>query len=232
LILWGKIQDFSIFIILQFLASFRKTGTLEIQDFEESGCVYVTDGRVDAISLPSSDDLLGERLVAAGALTRTQLKECLMAHAEQENPEPLGALLLRKGYTDRRVLQEIVNRQAYDQALQLSNWTTGTFKFVVADQPIRFPVTPSVSVQELLLEASRRLDQGERPLREKIQVDEEICLTCTITCRPQIKDRYLKTDICLWRNMPTIVRDHAYDAKKRHAGDEEDGHRVPDLPFL
>lgn len=232
MILWGKIQDFSIFIILQFLAAFRKTGTLEIQDFEENGCVYMTDGRVDAISLPFSDDLLGDRLVAAGALTRTQLKECLMAHAEQDNPEPIGALLLRKGYTDRRILQEIVNRQTYDQALQLSNWTTGTFKFVVADQPILFPVTPSVSVQELLLEASRRLDQGERPRREKIQVDEEICLTCTITCSPEIKERYLKTDICLWRNLPTIVRDHAYATRKRGAGDEDDDYRLPDLPFL
>jgi hypothetical protein len=32
--------------------------------------------------------------------------------------------------------------------------------------------------------------------------------------------------------MPTIVRDHAYDAKKRRAGDEDDEYRVPDLPFL
>ena len=73
MILWGKIQDFSIFSILQFLATYRKTGTLEIQDFEEFGYIYMTDGKVDAISLPLSDDLLGNRLVAAGALTQEQL---------------------------------------------------------------------------------------------------------------------------------------------------------------
>jgi hypothetical protein len=233
MILWGKIQDFSIFSILQFLATYRKTGTLEIQDFEEFGYIYMTDGKVDAISLPLSDDLLGNRLVAAGALTQEQLKEALMAYAEQKSPEPLGVLLMKQGYTDRRTLQEIVNRQTYDQALQLSNWTTGTFKFVVSEQAVQFPITPSITVQELLLDASRRLDEGERPRREKIRVEEELCLTCTSACTEEIKDRYLKSDICLWRNMPTVVHDHEYSsAKRQDSGAEDDDPRVPDLPFL
>lgn len=230
MILWGKIQEFSIFSILQFLATYRKNGILEIQDFEEYGYIYMTEGNVDAISLPLSDDLLGSRLVAAGALTEEQLKECLMAYSQDESREPLGVMLLKRGYTDRRTLQEIVNRQTYDQALQLSNWTSGTFKFVTVDAPVQFPITPSISVQELLLDASRRLDEGERPRREKIQVEEEICLTCTIACSADIKDRYLKSDICLWRNMPTIVRDHAYTTMKKRR-DDDDG-RPPDLPFL
>lgn len=231
MILWGKIQDFSIFSILQFLATYRKNGILEIQDFEEYGYIYMTEGNVDAISLPLSDDLLGNRLVAAGALTEEQLKECLMTYAQEDNREPLGVMLLQRGYTDRRTLQEIVNRQTYDQALQLSNWTSGTFKFVAVETPVQFPITPSISVQELLLDASRRLDEGERPRREKIQVEEEMCLTCTIACSPDIKDRYLKSDICLWRNMPTIVRDHAYTTIQKRREEEDEG-RHPDLPFL
>ncbi|MHB0979093.1 MAG: DUF4388 domain-containing protein [Thermoleophilia bacterium] len=231
MILWGKIQEFSIFSILQFLATYRKNGILEIQDFEEYGYIYMTEGNVDAISLPLSDDLLGSRLVAAGALTEEQLKESLMAYSQDDCHEPLGVTLLKRGYTDRRILQEIVNRQTYDQALQLSNWTSGTFKFVTVETPVQFPITPSISVQELLLDASRRLDEGERPRREKIQVEEEMCLTCTIACTPDIKDRYLKSDICLWRNMPTIVRDHAYTTMKKRRDEDDDG-RPPDLPFL
>ena len=186
MILWGKIQDFSIFSILQFLATYRKSGVLEIQDFEEYGYIYMTDGKVDAISLPLSDDLLGSRLVAAGILSEEQLNECLLSYSHDENREPLGVMLLKRGYTDRRTLQDIVNRQTHDQALQLSNWTAGTFKFVVPDRVFRFPITPSIDVQALLLEASRRLDEGERPRREKIQVEEEICLTCTIRCTDEI----------------------------------------------
>ena len=90
-----------------------------------------------------------------------------------------------------------------------------------------------MTVQELLLEASRRLDEGERPRREKIHVEEELCLTCTSTCTPEIKERYLKSDICLWRNMPTVVHHHEYSAttRKSHVGEDDDP-RVPDLPFL
>lgn len=232
MILWGRIQDFSIFSILQFLATYRKTGVLEIQDFEEYGYIYMTEGKVDAISLPLSDDLLGTRLVAAGVLTEDQLKECLLTFAQETTQEPLGVMLLRRGYTDRKTLQEVVNRQTHDQALQLSNWTNGTFKFVIPDRAIRFPITPSIDVQNLLLEASRRLDEGERPRREKIQVEEEICLTCTITCSDEIKARYLKSDICLWRNMPTIVKDHAFTTLSRRGKRPEGEDEQQDLPFL
>jgi hypothetical protein len=231
MILWGKIQDFSIFSILQFLAAYRKSGVLEIQDFEEYGYVYMTEGRVDAISLPLSADLLGTRLVAAGVLNEAQLKECLIDHTSDELREPLGLALLKKGYTDRKTLQEVVNRQTHDQALQLSNWTSGTFKFVVPDRPIHFPITPSIDVQQLMLEASRRLDEGERPRREKIQVEEEICLTCTIDCTEEIKSRYLKSDICLWRNMPTIVKEHAFTSIRRYHS-EYDYDEDEELRFL
>jgi hypothetical protein len=170
--------------------------------------------------------------VAAGVLSPEQLNECLLSRGRDETHEPLGVMLLRRGYTDRKTLQEIVNRQTYDQALQLSNWTSGTFKFVVPDLEIRFPITPSIDVQELLLDASRRLDEGERPRREKIHVEEEVCLTCTIRCTDEIKARYLKSDICLWRNMPTIVKDHAFTTLKRRSRQDDDEAGGGDLPFL
>lgn len=229
MILWGKIQEFSIFSIMQFLAAYRKTGVLEVQDFEEYGYIYMTGGKIDAISLPLSDDLLGTRLVAAGVVTEEQVNECLLTFGQEERREPLGFLLLERGYTDQRTLQEIVNRQTYDQALQLSNWISGTFKFVAESNPLKFPITPSISVQELLLDASRRLDEGERPRREKIHVEDETCLTCTIACDEEIKARYLRSDICLWRNMPTIVRDHAFKSLPKR---DEDGPPHVDLPFL
>src|SRR5680860_1903501 len=96
MILWGKIRDFSIFSILQFLASDEKTGVLEIQDFEEYGYVYMTRGRVDAIFLPLSDDLLGSRLISTGALSEGGLKECMLTYSEEENQGPLGVLLLNR----------------------------------------------------------------------------------------------------------------------------------------
>jgi len=231
MILWGKIRDFSIFSILQFLASDEKTGVLEIQDFEEYGYVYMTRGRVDAISLPLSDDLLGSRLVSTGALSEGGLKECMLTYSEEENQGPLGVLLLNRARADTETLRDIVNGHTQDQALQLSNWTSGTFKFVLPQRQVRFPITPSIDVQSLLLEASRRLDEGERPRKAKLGVEEEICATCTIECSDEIKERFLRSDMCLWRSMPSVQKDHAFKNMKR--GRHGDGAREEDdLPFL
>jgi len=232
MILWGKISEFSIFAVLQFLAQYRMTGILEIQDFEEFGSIYLSEGRVDAISLPLSDDLLGKRMMASGIISEEQLKECLLSTADEESPTPLGVALLQRGYTDRKTLQEIVNSQIYDQALELANWKSGTFRFVVPEQPFHFSITPSIEVQSLLLDASRRLDEGERPRREKIEVEYEICLTCTLPCSEEIKSRFLKSDVCLWRSMPTIARDHMFLKPKRRRRKDDIDENDHDLTFL
>ena len=59
----------------------------------------------------------------------------------------------------------------------------------------------------MLLDAYRRVDEGERPSRDKISHEQELCLTCTIECSPEIKARYLKPDVCLWRAMPSVLKD-------------------------
>ena len=63
-------------------------------------------------------------------------------------------------------------------------------------------------------------------------VEDEICLTCTVECNEHIKARFLKNDVCLWRNMPAVAKDQQFPAPRggRRRGDEED--EFQDLPFL
>jgi len=231
MIFWGNIREFPLFDILQFLAVQRKTGVLEIQDFEEYGCIYLTNGRIDAISLPLSEETLGMRLVSAGAMTEAQVKDCWMTCAEGDLAEPVAGVLLREAKADREVLVEIVNRHSADQVMQLMYWNTGTFRLSTPEKPIMFEVVPSADVEGLLLEAYRRVDEGERPRREKVLIEEELCLTCTLECNEKIKSRYLKQDICLWRNMPSVLRDPVFRTMKRRSiAAEENG--PDDLNFI
>ena len=114
-----------------------------------------------------------------------------------------------------RALVEIVNRHTADQVMQLMYWNTGTFRLSSSGTPVRFPITPSLDVENLLLEAYRRVDEGERPRREKVSIEEELCLTCTLECTPAIKERYLKLDVCLWRNMPSVLKDPMFRNARR-----------------
>jgi hypothetical protein len=232
MILWGNIREFPLFSVLQFLAGQRQTGILEIQDFEEHGCIYLADGHIDAITMPLSDEAFGTRLVAAGFVSAKQVKQCLIDCVEDDAEHPVMAALLALVKTDKDELVKAVDRHAADQVMQLMYWNTGTFRLTVPAKRVVFPVVPSLDVENLLLEAYRRVDEGERPRREKVMVEEELCLTCTLECPPRIKERYLKSDVCLWRNMPSVLKDPLFAKAKRAAQQVVDEADDEGLGFL
>lgn len=233
MILWGDIAEFPLFSVLQFLAAQRRSGVLEVQDFEEEGSVYLSAGRIEAISLTQGDEDLGSRLVSGGALTETEVKECWMRHSSDTEGRPLLAHLLEAAHADNATLVSIVDRHAADQVMQLMYWSSGTFRFVKPASRVPFRVVPSISVENLLLDAYRRVDEGERPRREKVLVEEELCLSCTVQCSDRIKARYLKQDICLWRNMPSVLKDTTFKGKrKKRALEELELDDPDDLAFI
>jgi hypothetical protein len=231
MILWGEIREFPLFTVLQFLAEQRITGVLEIQDFEELGAIYLVRGRIEAISTAAADEMLGNRLVAAGALTESQVKDCWMQSGESEGDSPVPARLLEAAMGAQKALEDIVQRHAVDQVMQLMYWNAGTFRLSLPPVQPRFAVVPPADVEQLLLEAYRRVDEGERPYREKALTEEELCATCTIECSPAIKQRFLKPDVCLWRNMPSILKESIYRVQReRTLSFAED--EIDELPFI
>lgn len=235
MILWGLISEFPLFAVLQFLAGQRRTGVLEIEDFEELGTVYLETGRITGVSTASWDEILGARLVAAGLLTEKEVKECwLRAGRSDEEQRPVLAYLLEAAKATeghRHELQGIVDRYTVDAVMQLIYWNSGTFRFQVPARQLAFAVIPSLGVDELLLEAYRRADEGERPWRERILPESELCATCTIECSEDIRKRFLRSDVCLWRSMPSLLKESIYRDVDRGAvlPGEDTG---DDLPFL
>lgn len=141
---------------------------------------------------------------------------------------------MKSGIVDKRVIVESIEEQAYDNTLELCNWIKGNFRFVVPRKTAAFPASPRINVQHLLLETSRRLDEGRRPSKEKAAApDYELCATCASDCTELEKDKYLKDGICLWRNMPTVVRDSIFtpESHQMHA-DEVAEEMTGNLPFL
>jgi len=233
MILWGKISQFSVFMVLQLLAGYHKSGLLEIEDKEERAVIYLKDGFIEAVSVPRSDHMLGARLVKANLISAGELRKIILSTALREKSEFLGITLMKSGAVDKQEIANVIAEQAYENTLELSNWVDGTFKFIIPTKPVIFPISPHINVQHLLLETSRRLDEGQRPTKAKHPLpDEELCSSCTSNCSASQKDKYLKDGICLWRNMPVIVRETLFSAEKVHSADEESEDRVPDLPFL
>jgi hypothetical protein len=239
MLLQGSIRRFNLADVLQFLAQGGTTGVLEVRDFEEYGFIYLVAGRVEGISLPVTDQKLGTRLVEAGLIEERQLAELLLEDAamskEERMRKPLGQRLVDRGYANAEAIHDIMGRQTHDQVFELAHWKNGTFIFEEPDQMPVFRVRIEGDVQELLMDAYRRMDEGEKARKAELLVGNELCYLCPAirTCSALVRKRYLKNDICLWREL-AAMQDEEFDKVRnarllyRSQGDEE----RPDLDAL
>jgi len=231
MLLEGSIHRFNLAGVLQFLAQNAATGVLEVHDFEEYGFIYLEAGHVEGISLPVTDEKLGTRLLRANFLTEQQLATALMEDSglthEQKKLKPLGQRLIEKGYTTRDEIKHIMERQTMDQVFELAHWQNGVFVYDEPEQMPRFQVTIEGDVQSLLLDAYRRIDEGELARKATSAVDNEVCYACPLgeECGPVIKSKYLKKDVCLWREMAAVLdesSDRLRDARQLYRSREQD----------
>jgi len=211
--LQGSIHKFDLASILQFLAQHACTGILEVRDFDEYGFIYLVDGRVEGISLPITDQKLGSRLVKAGLLTEQKLSEILIEESslskEEKKAKPLGQRLLDKGYITEDQVRDIMAKQTLDQVFALAHWQNGVFEYDEPEKMPEFKISIQANVQEILLDAYRRIDEGERLATAKTVVVDETCFGCPVAeeCSDEIKAKYLKPDVCLWRRMGAVMDD-------------------------
>lgn len=237
MLLEGSIFRFNLASVLQFLAQATSTGVLEVRDFEEFGFIYLVKGRVEGISLPITDEKLGARLVKAGCLTEQQLAQALMEDStrshEEKKVKPLGQRLIEMGYTDELTIRAVMERQTMDQVFELAHWTNGVFLYDEPERMPHFQVAIQGNVQELLLDAYRRIDEGEKARKQRLELDSEVCYACPLTeeCSPHIQQKYLKNDVCLWREMGAVL-DESYDrlrdARQLYRSKDEDARTILD----
>ena len=236
MLLEGQIRRFNLAGILQYLAQVGCSGVLEVRDFEEYGFIYLVKGQVEGISLPITDEKLGSRLVRAGCLTEQQLAEALLEDAslshDQRRAKPLGQRLIERGLTNEATIRGIMAKQTMDQVFELAHWRQGVFLYDEPEVMPHFQVAIQGDVQELLLDAYRRIDEGERA-RKAADVVEEVCYACPLTgeCTATIRARYLKKDVCLWREMGAVIDDsyeRLKDARQLYRSKGDDDKKILD----
>jgi Domain of unknown function (DUF4388) len=215
MLLRGSIRRFNLAGVLQFLAQNASSGVLEVRDFEEYGFIYLVDGHVEGISLPISDEKLGTRLVKAGCLSDQQLAEVLIEDSglthDERKLKPLGQRLIERGFTSESRIREVMAKQTLDQVFELAHWQNGVFLYDEPEHMPHFQVAIQGDVQELLMDACRRIDEGEKS-RKQVNLENEVCFACPVAdeCTAEIRAKHLKKDVCLWREMGAVL-DEGYN---------------------
>lgn len=168
----GSLKDFSLMDIFQLLGSGKKTGTLHLVNSEMSaeGTVCFYEGRVFFASSNWHREPLGERLVASGKITREQLDAALAQQKKEGGPSDgrkIGEILVDAGNLAPKALQTFVQNQIHDSLFDLFRWEDGQVEFRVGEVPLEEDIGISVSVENVIMEASRRLESWDS-IKKKI----------------------------------------------------------------
>ena len=154
----GTLDDFTLPDIFRLMSLSKKTGQLEVQRSAGSGKVFFRDGEVYFAESSLSKEPLGQKLVQMKVVTEGQLRKALDQHASEG--KRLGQVLLETGMVTEDDVMTAVRQQIEDAAFDLLRWELGEFIWEpgVETEP---EVPIFVSVENLIMEASRRLDELE-----------------------------------------------------------------------
>lgn len=163
----GNLRMFQLPNLMEFLRLNHCSGTLFVMGRRGTGEVRLRAGRLTGAAA-SKAPRLGDILVRTGQLKRDELEKVVTLQRAEESAESLGVLLLQHSRVTDRGLRAAVTSQVHAAMSELVQWEEGNFAFHMVD-PGEAPVddTPEVvrvdmSVEQVLLEAMRRLDEQRR----------------------------------------------------------------------
>jgi len=163
-VLKGTLDDFTLSDIFRLTALAKKTGRLDVERRTGSGRVYFREGEVYHAESTKSKELLGSKLTRSGRVTDKQLRRAVID--QEQTGRRLGELLIEQGAVEEEEIEWAVRSQIEDGVFDLLRWDLGAFVWE-PDVEIDAEVPLTVSVENLIIEASRRLDEISQ-IRKKI----------------------------------------------------------------
>jgi len=170
----GNLKDFSIADMFRLLASGQKTGALHLERPGATATVWFKSGRVFFATSNAHRESLGTRLVHAGVISEKQLRQALglqKIQTREKASRRLGQILIDEGYLDGRVLETFIQEQIHDTLFDLFRWEEGELRFEADEDCPDEDIGISVSVENIIMEASRRLELWDR-IRQKVPTPE------------------------------------------------------------
>ena len=160
----GNIRDLTLVDLFQIVQLGRRTCVLTVDD--EYGVWYRTyfdDGFVIYADSNKRYAPLGEDLVNAGVFARAQLERALAEYGGLGGDRPrFGTFLLHRGIIDRETLVEFIQRKIKIKLFDMFLIEEGTFTYELTPYRLDEDITVSISVTELVMESTKRVDDYKR----------------------------------------------------------------------
>ncbi len=124
----GKLEHFDLTEVIAALSKAGRRGCIKISYSEGEGEVYFKKDWLTKIAISPNPVPFGNRLVRKKVITREQLDDLLDEKTINELPEPLGVLMVRKGWVEGEKLKEYLKEHVKECFFLLSTKKDGEFE--------------------------------------------------------------------------------------------------------
>ncbi len=153
----GTLEEKPVPEVLQSFSASGKSGILHLSCGNTTKRIYFKNGAIVFASSDDTEERLGERLVRAGALKRSELE--LACRVLESSHLRLGATLVEMGYLSTEELELRVKEQVTAIIHSLFPWASGVFRAEIQDRPIAPDLERyDLSTARLLMEGVRRIE--------------------------------------------------------------------------
>lgn len=160
----GPLQDIGIHDVFQLLDLARKSGRLTVHSNarRNEGRVYFDRGAVVHATMQDNPHTLGVLLRKAGKITEREIEAASLAQAGGDT-RLLGEILVAQGAVTRRDVEKYMRQQIESVVFDLFSWKEGSFSFADGTgDAVTIDVSIRVSIEALLMEGARRIDEWSR----------------------------------------------------------------------
>ena len=155
----GTLETFYLTSLLQMLNYDRKTGKLNIKSESNEVQIIIHEGDIVFATETKKTNRLGELLKNSGIISQKVLDEALAL--SRKNKQGLGKTLVQEGYISLDKLNSFLLKQAENTIYNVFLWETGDFEYYDAELNLKGVVGNKLNAMNILLEASRRIDEIE-----------------------------------------------------------------------
>lgn len=157
----GNLRDFTITQLLNLINLARKTGTLIVEGPNDKVWVSFREGKLAYAQLSQEDNSLATVLFQARKLNAAQHKT-LKERAGKMSDKELGLLLINANYINQQDIITSLQTHFVNIVNRLFTWVEGFFRFENDLLPPDDKITVRISLENIIIEGSRRLRELEQ----------------------------------------------------------------------
>lgn len=174
----GKLRDFSLTQLLNLVHLARKTGALSIDASKGAAELFFHEGKLIYASVAGRSNRLADLLMQADKLTKKQADD-LVAMQRTWDDRQIGILLINAGQVSRQDILQALRQNMLDTVNMVFDWQDGTFVFDQKLTPPKGRITIPISLENMVLEGTRRTQQAVAQINELPSLDVVLKFTAT-----------------------------------------------------